>query len=49
MNPERSSENPEAGLIIQSDARARNEALIQVMDAAKAAGMENVLIAAEGP
>jgi len=44
-----SSENPEAGLIIQSDAKARNEALIQVMDAAKAAGMENVLIAAEGP
>ncbi|MGD8323979.1 MAG: biopolymer transporter ExbD [Gammaproteobacteria bacterium] len=40
------SENPEAGLIIQSDARARNENLIAVMDAAKAAGLSNVLIAA---
>lgn len=40
------SENPEAGLIIQSDARARNENLIAVMDAAKAAGLNNILIAA---
>jgi biopolymer transport protein ExbD len=40
------SENPEAGLIIQSDAKARNETLIRVMDAAKAAGLANVLIAA---
>ncbi len=40
------SENPEAGLIIQSDAKARNETLIRVMDAAKAAGLTNVLIAA---
>ena len=40
------SENPEAGLIIQSDSRARNETLIAVMDAAKAAGLNDVLIAA---
>ena len=40
------SENPEAGLIIQSDSRARNEVLINVMDAAKEAGMIDVLIAA---
>ncbi len=40
------SENPEAGLIIQSDAAARNETLIRVMDAAKEAGMADVLIAA---
>jgi biopolymer transport protein ExbD len=40
------SENPEAGLIIQSDSQARNESLIRVMDAAKAAGLGNVLIAA---
>ena len=40
------SENPEAGLIIQSDSAARNENLIAVMDAAKAAGLVDVLIAA---
>ena len=40
------SENPEAGLIIQSDSQARNENLIAVMDAAKAAGLTDVLIAA---
>jgi len=40
------SENPEAGLIIQSDSQARNEMLIAVMDAAKAAGLIDVLIAA---
>ena len=40
------SENPEAGLIIQSDAAARNETLISVMDAAKEAGMVDILIAA---
>ena len=43
------SENPEAGLIIQADAQARNENVIAVMDAAKAAGVQDVLIAAGEP
>jgi biopolymer transport protein ExbD len=40
------NESPEAGVVIQSDADARNEILIQVMDAAKAAGAEDIIIAA---
>jgi biopolymer transport protein ExbD len=43
------SENPEAGLIIQADAQARNEQVIAVMDAAKAAGVSPVMIAATKP
>jgi biopolymer transport protein ExbD len=43
------SENPEAGLVIQSDARARNEQLIAVMDAAKAAGLSEIVVAAGVP
>lgn len=42
------SENPEGGLVIQSDQTARNELLIQVMDSAKQAGIVEVTIAA-GP
>src|SRR5690606_31095748 len=40
------SENPEGGLVIQSDQAARNELLIQVMDAAKRAGIVEGTIAA---
>lgn len=43
------SENPEAGLIIQSDSRARNQQLIAVMDAAKEAGITEILVAAGVP
>jgi len=43
------SENPESGLIIQSDAEARNQQLIAVMDAAKAAGLTEIIIAAGIP
>jgi biopolymer transport protein ExbD len=43
------SENPEAGLVIQSDSEARNEQLIAVMDAAKAAGLTEIIVAAGVP
>jgi len=39
-------ESPEAGVVIQADSDARNEIVIQVMDAAKAAGVDNIMIAA---
>ncbi len=41
-----SSENPEAGIIIQADSQSRNEVLIAVMDAAKEAGVADITIAA---
>ncbi len=41
-----SSENPEAGIIIQADSESRNEVLIAVMDAAKEAGVADITIAA---
>ena len=40
------SENPESGVIIQADNGAHNALLIEVMDAAKAAGVDNITIAA---
>ncbi len=40
------SENPESGLIIQSDSDAHNFQLIAVMDAAKEAGITDIIIAA---
>jgi biopolymer transport protein ExbD len=40
------AESPEAGIIIQSDNEARNEVLIGVMDAAKAAGVGEIIVAA---
>ena len=40
------NESPEAGVVVQADSGARNEVLIQVLDAAKAAGAENIMIAA---
>ena len=44
-----SNETPEAGVVIQADADARNETLIQVMDAAKAAGVDDIIVAAGAP
>jgi len=43
------SENPEGGIIIQADQEAENGTLIAVMDAAKAAGVNEILIAAQEP
>ena len=40
------SENPEGGVVIQSDQEASNQMLIAVMDAAKEAGVTEVTIAA---
>ncbi len=40
------NESPEAGVVVQADSAARNEVVIQVLDAAKAAGAENIMIAA---
>jgi biopolymer transport protein ExbD len=39
-------ETPEAGIVIQADANARNELVIRVMDAAKAAGVPEILLSA---
>jgi len=39
-------ETPEAGVVIQADAEARNELVIRVMDAAKAAGVVEILLSA---
>jgi biopolymer transport protein ExbD len=41
------AENPESGVIIQADQEAHNQTLIAVMDAAKAAGINDITIAAE--
>jgi len=43
------TENPEGGVVIQADAEAANEFVINVMDAAKAAGITDVTIAASVP
>ena len=43
------TENPEGGVVIQADGAAANEFVINVMDAAKAAGIEDVTIAAANP
>lgn len=40
------AENPESGVVIQSDNEASNRTLISVMDAAKQAGVTDVTIAA---
>jgi biopolymer transport protein ExbD len=39
-------ETPEAGVVIKADSEARNELVIRVMDAAKAAGVTETVIAA---
>ncbi|RMD86056.1 MAG: biopolymer transporter ExbD [Candidatus Dadabacteria bacterium] len=41
------AENPRAGVVIQADAESKNGLLVQVMDAARLAKIENVAIAAE--
>lgn len=41
------AENPQGGVVIQADKNSRNGLLVQVMDAAKLADIENVSIAAE--
>jgi biopolymer transport protein ExbD len=43
------AEYPEGGVIIQADISARNRTLIQVMDAVKAAGIQEITIAALRP
>ncbi|RLT96004.1 ExbD/TolR family protein [Ketobacter sp.] len=39
-------ENPQGGLIVQADRRSTNEKLVQVMDAARQAGITSISIAA---
>ena len=41
------AENPGGGVVIQADARSRNETTLAVMDAAKAAGIDSVIIATQ--
>jgi biopolymer transport protein ExbD len=43
------AENPEGGVVIQADNGAANEFVINVMDAARAVGIEDVAIAAAVP
>jgi biopolymer transport protein ExbD len=41
------AENPLGAVVIQADEESKNKLLVQVMDAARSAGVENVSIAAE--
>ncbi len=41
------AENPNAAVVIQADEESKNKLLVQVMDAARMAGVKNVSIAAE--
>jgi len=41
------SENPQGTLVIQADNQSNNQTLIQVMDAAKQAGVNNIALAAD--
>ncbi|MBC8292360.1 MAG: biopolymer transporter ExbD [Proteobacteria bacterium] len=41
------AENPQGALVIQADRESKNGLLVQVMDAARLAGIANVSIAAE--
>jgi biopolymer transport protein ExbD len=41
------AENPQGAVVIQADEESKNKLLVQVMDAARAAGVFNVSIAAE--
>jgi biopolymer transport protein ExbD len=41
------SENPHGAVVIQADEESKNKLLVQVMDAARSAGVTNVSIAAE--
>ncbi len=42
------AENPQGSVVIQADRASKNGILVQVLDAAKAAKVENVSLAAEG-
>ncbi len=41
------AENPQGAVVIQADRESKNGLLVEVMDAAKLAGVENISIAAE--
>lgn len=41
------AENPQASVVIQADVESRNGILVQVLDQAKIAGVENISISAE--
>ena len=41
------AENPKGSMVIQADEGAKNELLMQVLDAARAAGIQQVAVAAE--
>ena len=41
------AENPQGTIIIQADKKSTNERLVQVMDAARQAGVKNIALAAE--
>ena len=43
------AENPKGTLVIQADRESRNDALVQVMDASRRAGVYDIALAAEGP
>jgi len=41
------AENPQGAVVIQADSESKNGLLVEVLDAAKLAGVENISIAAE--
>ena len=41
-------ENPQGAIVVQADTKSQNHLLVQVMDAAKAAGVNEIAIAADG-
>lgn len=43
------AENPQGAVVIQADRESKTEALVKVLDAARAAGVENIALAAEEP
>ena len=43
------AENPQGSVVIQADKKSFTETLIQVMDAARSAGVYNIAIAAQEP
>ncbi|MDJ0764140.1 MAG: biopolymer transporter ExbD [Myxococcota bacterium] len=43
------SENPEGAVIIQADKKSKNGVMVKVLDAAKAAGVQDVSLSTERP
>lgn len=43
------AEKPEASVLVQADKKATTDALMQVLDQVKAAGISNVAVASKGP